>query len=52
MGCEPGLATWEHVRGSDEQSAAVAPMRRRRHEIRLKMLINATSTVQLTSEDS
>jgi hypothetical protein len=36
MGYNPGLASWEHNRGSDERSAAARLLARRRREIRLE----------------
>jgi hypothetical protein len=36
MNYNPGLAGWEHERGSEERNAAAALLRRRRREIRLQ----------------
>ncbi len=36
MGYNPGLASWEKERGSDERNAAAELLRRRRREIRLQ----------------
>ena len=36
IGYDPGLASWEHRRGSDERSAAARLLARRRREIRLE----------------
>ena len=36
MGYRPGLAGWEHEKGSDERNAAAPLLWRRRQEIRLE----------------
>jgi GH24 family phage-related lysozyme (muramidase) len=36
MGYCPGLASWEHKRGSEEREAAARLLARRRREIRLQ----------------
>jgi hypothetical protein len=36
LGYNPGLASWENQRGSEERGAAAALLRRRRREIRLE----------------
>lgn len=36
MGYNPGLASWEHKRGSEEREAAARLLARRRREIRLQ----------------
>ena len=36
IGYNPGLASWEHKRGSEERNAAANLLARRRHEIRLE----------------
>jgi hypothetical protein len=36
IGYNPGLASWEHQRGSEERQAAATLLRRRRREIRLE----------------
>jgi hypothetical protein len=36
MGYGPGLASWEHKRGSEEREAAARLLARRRREIRLQ----------------
>jgi hypothetical protein len=36
VGYNPGLASWEHNRGSDERIAAAHLLARRRREIRLE----------------
>jgi hypothetical protein len=36
MGYEPGLASWENRRGSEERAAAATLLARRRREIRLE----------------
>ncbi len=36
IGYNPGLASWEHKRSSDERNAAATLLARRRREIRLE----------------
>jgi hypothetical protein len=36
MGYSPGLASWEHEKGSDERNVASALLRKRRREIKLQ----------------
>ena len=36
IGYDPGLASWEHKRGSEERSAAATLLARRRRAIRLE----------------
>jgi hypothetical protein len=36
MGYSPGLASWEHTRGSEERAAAARLLARKRREIRLE----------------
>ena len=36
IGYEPGLASWENTRGSEERAAAARLLARRRREIRLE----------------
>ena len=36
IGYNPGLASWEHRRGSEERQAAATLLRKKRREIRLE----------------